>query len=73
MWFPLLSRPPFQLRSSIFNLKTGEALSGLAWEAHGPWFTLRKASLLKAGQLPMLIDGEVVIHRDNIDFVQVLP
>jgi hypothetical protein len=66
-------RPPFILRSVLLNLKTGEALSGVLWNARGPWFTLRQASALIAGAKPAPIDGEAVIHRDNVAFVQVLP
>jgi hypothetical protein len=66
-------RPPFVLRSVLLNLKTGEALSGVLWSTNGPWFVLRQASALTVGSKPAAIDGEAVVHRDNIAFVQVLP
>jgi hypothetical protein len=73
VWGPFCWRPPFYLREALFNLKAGDTLSGVHWSTRGPWFTLRNASVLKPGQPPLAIDGDVVIHRDRIDFVQVLP
>jgi len=49
------------------------ALRGVLWQVRGPWWTLTRAELLTAGTPPKSIDGDAVIHRDNIDFVQVLP
>ncbi|MEO8680279.1 MAG: hypothetical protein ABI665_14610 [Vicinamibacterales bacterium] len=51
-----------------------EALEGVLWSSRGPWLTLRAVSALKAGQpaAPML-PGDVLIHRDRIAFLQVLP
>lgn len=71
MWFISFWRPPFALRSVIVNLKSGETLSGVAWQTRGRWLTLRRAALLTAGQPPAAIDGEVVIDRSNISFLQV--
>ena len=66
-------RPPCVLRSVILNLKDDPsvALSGVLWSVRGPWFTLRNGAVLKAGEAPTPADGELVIHRDNIAFVQV--
>ena len=72
MWFGYF-QAPFYLRSVILNLQSGEALSGAAWSTRGPWITLRNAQLLKAGSVPMPIDGEAIVHRQNVAFIQVLP
>jgi len=58
----------------IVNLKDdpATAIRGVLAE-RGPWFTLRRAELLKATTPPTPIDGEVVIHRSNVAFYQVLP
>jgi hypothetical protein len=66
-------RPPFLLRTVIVNLKDEPtaAIQGACWSARGPWLVLRRASLLKAGTEATPIDGEIVIHRDNISFLQV--
>ena len=49
------------------------ALRGVLWASQGPWFTLRNVSAIKARAQPLPMDGEVVIHRHNIEFFQVLP
>ena len=76
-WFSslLFWRPPFLYGSVIVNLisETDSALRGVAWGQRGPWLTLRQAALLRANAEPAPIDGEVVVHRSNIAFVQVLP
>lgn len=68
-------RAPFLLRTVIVNLKDDPtaAIQGACWSVRGPWLTLRAASMLKTGEAPAPIDGEVVVHRDNISFLQVLP
>jgi hypothetical protein len=79
MWRRLLWwRPPCLLRAVIVNLRESDgqdatAIRGVMWSARGPWLTFRDASLLKAGQEPARIDGEVVMHRDVVLFVQVMP
>lgn len=59
----------------IVNLKDDPttAIKGVLWSSNGPWLTFRAASLLKASVNPTPIDGEVVIHRSNVAFLQVLP
>jgi hypothetical protein len=65
-------RPPAMLRSVIVNLKDDDlALSGVLWGARGPWLTLRNASLLKPNEPPVPTDGEVLVPRANVAFIQV--
>ena len=49
------------------------AIKGVLWSSRGPWLTLRAAALLRPGAEPMRIDGDVVIPRANVAFLQVLP
>jgi hypothetical protein len=65
-------RPPFYLRSVLINLKTGEALSGVLWKTRGRWMVLRNATLMVESQAPRKIDGDAVIDRANVAFLQVL-
>lgn len=67
-------RPPCVLSEVIVNLKDdpSAAIRGVLWRARGPWFTLRNPVGLKVGQQPAKMDGEAVIHRDNIAFLQVV-
>ena len=65
--------PPL-LRAVIVNLKddSSTAIRGVLW-SRGPWLTLRSPEVLKAGLAPAPLDGEVVVHRSNVAFLQVLP
>lgn len=67
-------RPPCLLRSVIVNRKHDPetAIKGVLWSARGPWLTFKDCSLLKE-RLTTPLDGEVVLHRDAVDFLQVLP
>lgn len=68
-------RPPCLLRRVIVNLKDEPptALQGVLWSARGPWLTLRAAAVLAPGEAPTPADGELVVHRNNVAFVQVVP
>lgn len=49
------------------------ALRGVLWQSRGPWLVLRDVTALKSGTPPTSVDGDVVIHRANVAFIQVLP
>lgn len=49
------------------------AIRGVLWQARGPWLVMRSAALVKAGAPPIPIDGEIVIHRANLAYVQMEP
>jgi hypothetical protein len=78
VWLDVFARwfqPAFVLRTVIVNLQDDPtaAIQGALWSVRGPWFTLRRASMLKAGADPTPLDGDIVIHRNNVSFIQVLP
>lgn len=68
-------RPPCLLRSVIVNLQTSPetALRGVLWQSRGAWLVLREVQVLKANAPSTAVDGEVVIHRAMVTFIQVLP
>jgi len=68
-------RPPCLLRAVIVNLKDdpNTAIRGVLWNSRGAWLTVRQASLLRGDAAPTAMDGEVVLHRSNVAFLQVLP
>lgn len=67
-------RPPCVLRTVIINFRgSDEAIKAVLWSSRGQWLTFKQTSLLKAGQPPVPMDGDVVIHRDRVLFMQVLP
>ena len=76
MHFLLWWRPPCLLRTVIVNLISDDAvaLKGVLWASRGPWLTLRHVSAVRAeGGSVSRLDGEVVVHRSNVAFVQVVP
>jgi hypothetical protein len=58
-------------RRVVVNLTTGAAIEGILWDERGPLIVLRDARLHNEGGTAPL-DGEVIIERDRIDFVQVV-
>lgn len=68
-------RPPCLLRSCIVNLKDdpSTAIQGVLWSSRGPYLTFKNCAVLRANQPTMPTDGEIVVHRSNLAFLQVLP
>ena len=68
-------QPPCLLRAVIVNFQddSSTAIRAVLWSTRGRWLTFKDASLLKAGSPPTPIDGDVVIARDRVLFLQVLP
>ena len=67
-------RPPCLLRLVIVNLANDDtAFKGVLWQSRGAWLVLKDVSIVKTGMAPAQVDGEVVVHRANVAFVQVLP
>lgn len=65
-------RHPAMLRTVIANLVDSEvAIRGVLWRARGPWLILRDCSALAPGGEASKVDGEVVIERRRIQFLQV--
>lgn len=55
----------------VVNLP-GKAFSGVLWAKRGPLLVLRDVSLLEPGRDTQGVDGEVVIERAQVEFIQVL-
>lgn len=58
-------------RSVVVNLMSGRSFRGVLWAKRGPLLVLRDATLLDGGQT-MTVDGEVVVERRMVEWVQVL-
>jgi hypothetical protein len=58
-------------RRVVVNLTTGAAIEGVLWDEKGALIVLRDARLHNEGGSAPL-DGEVIIERDRIEFVQVV-
>ena len=60
------------LREVIVNLKTDHAFRGVLWRRARGYLVLRNVTLLRQAEAPLAVDGEVMIERANVDFVQVV-
>lgn len=59
-------------RKVVVNLKSGRAMQGILVDARGPLLVLRNVVVHEpgvGGSMPM--DGEVIVERAEVDFVQV--
>lgn len=68
-WFPW--RRTAVRRRVVVNL-ADKAVDGVLWAKRGPLLVLRDAKLLHAGAPPVPVDGEIVIERSRVEFIQVL-
>lgn len=68
-----LFRPYPVLRRVIVNMKSGTAFSGVVWQCRGEWLVLRQAKILsdRGTKADQRVDGEVLVARKDIDFIQV--
>ena len=57
---------------AIVNLKSGTTLRGVIWRRRGGYLVLRQAELLRPREAPMAMDGEVLVYRADVDFIQVV-
>jgi len=58
----------------LVNLKTDKAVDGVLWERSPSLLVLKDARLFEGpGREPIHVDGDVLIERGNVDFVQVFP
>lgn len=66
-------RPPCLLRQVILNTTDQDtAYLGILWASRGAWLTLKDVKALRHGAEPTPMDGDFVIHRDKVQFLQVL-
>jgi hypothetical protein len=70
-------RPPCLLRRVIVNFTHNpeEAIEGVLWSYRWGWLTLRDTAASVQGNKPRKLEpppGEVVIHRSQIAFMQVV-
>jgi hypothetical protein len=55
----------------VVNL-ADKAFNGVLWAKRGPLLVLRDAQLLEAGRDPLQLDGEIVVERAKVEFIQVV-
>lgn len=54
----------------LVNLLGGSAFDAVLWARRGRYLVLRDAKLIEPGTKAVPVDGEVLIDRDRVDFVQ---
>ena len=61
-------------RRCIVNLRGDDAdsIEGVLWTRRGRWLVLKDARLMHRDDPPVPADGEILIDRDQINFLQVL-
>jgi hypothetical protein len=59
-------------RRVMVNLVDGKAVEGLLWARRGRVLVLKDATLHERGVDPTTVDGEVLVDRHRVDFVQAL-
>ncbi len=58
----------------IVNLKSQpDAYRGILWEQRGGWLVLKNAEVLRDRSSPVPVDGDLLIDRANVLFIQVPP
>lgn len=58
-------------RKVVVNLVGDRAISGVLWRRRGGLVVLKQAELHEPGVEPVPMDGDVLIERSRVDFVQV--
>lgn len=59
-------------RRVLVSLVDGKAIAGVLWSRRGSLILLKDATLHQDGAEPAKVDGEILVDRARIDFVQVL-
>lgn len=57
-------------RRVLVNLTTGQAIEGILLRQSGPLLIVANATLHEANVEPTPLDGEAVIERDRVAFIQ---
>lgn len=70
-WDLLVSRRTGARRRVLVQMKSGRAFTGIQWQRRRDLLVLKGAEMLEPGNQPQTMDGEVVLDRAEIDYVQV--
>lgn len=59
-------------RKVILNTKKERAFRGILWKCALRYVVMRQVEMLKPGGEAVHMDGELVVFREDVDFIQVL-
>lgn len=71
-WYRLSPWRLVKARRVVVNLKSGQAIEGLLVRRSGPLLFIAEARLHEGGDNPVPLDGQAVVERPTVDFIQVL-
>ena len=57
-------------RRVVVNLENGNALHGVLLRHDGPLLILRDVTYMEPGSPPASLDGDVLVERRRVDFIQ---
>lgn len=60
-----------QRRQVVVNMLDGSAFTGVFFRQDGPLLVLKNAQFVQGGSEPAPLDGDVVIERSKVLFIQV--
>ncbi|WP_394621291.1 hypothetical protein JNUCC0626_20000 [Lentzea sp. JNUCC 0626] len=60
------------VRKRVVINQADQAFAGILWAQRGPLLVLRNAELLQPGTAPQPMDGEVVVERHSVHFIQIV-
>lgn len=60
------------LHRVVVNLRSGTAITGVLIRQRGPLLVIADAQVHAVGEEPVHVDGEVIVERAHVDFVQAL-
>ena len=67
------TRMPAVRRRVLINCVDDTAIRGVLTEARGEWLTVQQGELLRPDQPPAALDGQTLLLRSKVLFLQVLP
>ena len=58
---------------ALVNLKSGKGFRGVLWAKRGPLLILRDVTVRFEDGQTRELDGEIVIERTQVEFIQLIP
>lgn len=70
--FPIPGPLRYALHRRVFvNLWSGAAISGVVVKATRTYCVIKDAHVHEGGSHPVAVDGEILIDRNQIDYIQI--
>lgn len=70
-WIDVLGARRLALRHKVLvNMHSGKAFQGVLWARRGRLLVLKSAELLEPNAEPVALDGDVIVDRAEVEFLQ---